>query len=108
MLVTYIFALKEKSSAPVHVEPSSVVNEEFPPSPPHAHVNEQLGITEAADNEAKKTAEAENHEAEKLADIVVDAGKITSPEAVDVGAEREIYSRDPYKNFSFCGFWFCA
>ncbi|KAM0049501.1 hypothetical protein Hdeb2414_s0008g00286641 [Helianthus debilis subsp. tardiflorus] len=76
----------EKPSAPIHEEPSSVVNEELPPSSPRAPVNEQLKGTKGADTEAEKTAGSENPEAEKLADVAVDAGKITSQEAVDVGA----------------------
>ncbi|XP_021985985.1 titin homolog [Helianthus annuus] len=94
----------EKPSAPVFAEPSSVVNEELPPSPPHALVNEQLGSTETADNEAKKTDGAENPEAEKPADVAVDAGKITSPEAVDVSADHpqtpEFVAQDPEKGKS--------
>ncbi|MFS7899663.1 hypothetical protein Hanom_Chr10g00939311 [Helianthus anomalus] len=64
---------------------SSVVSEELPPSPPRAPINEQLESTDATDNEAEKTAGTENPEAEKLVDVAVDAEKITSSEAVDVG-----------------------
>ncbi|MFS7980422.1 hypothetical protein Hanom_Chr10g00939291 [Helianthus anomalus] len=76
----------EKPSSPVHADPSSVVSEELSPSPPRAPINEQLESTDATDNEAEKTAGTENPEAEKPVDVTVDAEKITSSEAVDVGA----------------------
>ncbi|MFS7946954.1 hypothetical protein Hanom_Chr06g00542381 [Helianthus anomalus] len=75
----------EKPSSHVHAEPSSMVNEELPPSPSRAPVNEQLKSTEATVNEAEKTAGLENLEAEKSADAAVDAEKITSSEGMDVG-----------------------
>ncbi|MFS7999742.1 hypothetical protein Hanom_Chr12g01170081 [Helianthus anomalus] len=86
MIVIYIFALPERPSAPVHEEPSFVVNEELPPSSPRVPVSEQLEGTEAVDTEAEKTAGAENPEAEQPADVAVDAGTITSLEAVDASA----------------------
>ncbi|MFS7913255.1 hypothetical protein Hanom_Chr02g00139701 [Helianthus anomalus] len=75
----------EKPSSLVPAEPSSVVNEELPPSPPRAPTNERFKSTDATDNEAEKTSGAENPEAENPADVAVDAKKITSPEVVDVG-----------------------
>ncbi|MFS7913081.1 hypothetical protein Hanom_Chr02g00137521 [Helianthus anomalus] len=76
----------EKPNSLVHKEPSSVVNEELSPSPPHASVVEQLENTDAPENEAKKTAGAEDFGAENPSKVVVDAGKVTSPEIMDVGA----------------------
>ncbi|KAJ0456362.1 hypothetical protein HanIR_Chr15g0761571 [Helianthus annuus] len=88
----------EKPSAPVHEEPSSVVNEELPPSSPRAPVNEQLEGTEVADTEA------EIPDAEKPADVAVDAGKITSPEAMDAGVgppqTPEFVAQDPKRGKS--------
>ncbi|MFS7956634.1 hypothetical protein Hanom_Chr07g00656861 [Helianthus anomalus] len=53
----------EKPSSPAHAEPSSMVNEDIPPSTPRAPISEQLGSTKAAGNdEAEKTAGAENPE----------------------------------------------
>ncbi|KAJ0699792.1 hypothetical protein HanOQP8_Chr10g0360071 [Helianthus annuus] len=74
----------EKPSSPVHAEPSSVVSEDLPPSPSRTPIREQLESTEAADNEAEKTARAENPEVEKPVDVAVDSEKVTCPEAVDV------------------------
>ncbi|MFS7956633.1 hypothetical protein Hanom_Chr07g00656851 [Helianthus anomalus] len=53
----------EKPSSPAHAEPSSMVNEDIPPSTPRAPISEQLGSTKAAGNdEAEKTVGAENPE----------------------------------------------
>ncbi|MFS7965485.1 hypothetical protein Hanom_Chr09g00762851 [Helianthus anomalus] len=81
-----MFVLTEKTSAPIHAEPSSMVNEELLPSPPCAPGNEKLEGTEAAYNEAKKTVGAENPEAEKPTNAVVNAEGSTSPEVMDLGA----------------------
>ncbi|KAJ0776549.1 hypothetical protein HanLR1_Chr02g0046911 [Helianthus annuus] len=78
--------LLEKPSSHVHTEPSSVVNEELSPSPPRAFVVDQLKNTDTPENEAEKSVGAENLEAEKTVDVAVDAGKVTSPGVVDVGA----------------------
>ncbi|MFS7913254.1 hypothetical protein Hanom_Chr02g00139691 [Helianthus anomalus] len=75
----------EKPSSHVPAEPSSVVNEELPPSPPRAPTNERFKSTDSTDNEVEKTSGAENPEVENPADVAVDAEKITSPEVVDVG-----------------------
>ncbi|MFS7962892.1 hypothetical protein Hanom_Chr08g00731841 [Helianthus anomalus] len=86
MIVIYMLALAEKASSHVLTDSSSVVIEELRPSPSRAPVNEPLESTEVTDHEAEKTVGAENPEAGKLADVAVDEEKITSPEAVDVGA----------------------
>ncbi|MFS7930002.1 hypothetical protein Hanom_Chr04g00339041 [Helianthus anomalus] len=78
--------LLKKSNSHVHTEPSFVVNEELPPSPPRTSVNEKLKNTEALENETEKTSGAENLEVKKSADGVVDAKKVTSSEVVDIGA----------------------
>ncbi|KAJ0575917.1 hypothetical protein HanPSC8_Chr05g0195011 [Helianthus annuus] len=80
--------LVKKTNSPVQIEPSSMVDEKLPPSPPRAPVNEPLGSAEVPENDAEKVAGAENPEVEKSADAVFDAEKITSPEVVDVGASR--------------------
>ncbi|MFS7971158.1 hypothetical protein Hanom_Chr09g00829421 [Helianthus anomalus] len=82
MFVTYIVSA-EKPSSPVPAEPSSVVYEDLPPSPPRAPISEQLESTEAADNEAEKTAEAWNPEVENPADVAVNLEKVNSSEAED-------------------------
>ncbi|MFS8034087.1 hypothetical protein Hanom_Chr17g01577081 [Helianthus anomalus] len=74
----------EKPSSHVPAEPSSVVNEDLPPSPPRAPINEHLESTEAADNEAEKTAGAGNPEVEKPADVAMNSKKVNSPETTDV------------------------
>ncbi|MFS7945428.1 hypothetical protein Hanom_Chr06g00524181 [Helianthus anomalus] len=76
----------EKPNSHVHTKPSSVVNEELPPSPLRGSVYEQLENADALENEAEKTVEAEDSGAENPSKVVVDVGKVTSPEAVDVGA----------------------
>ncbi|KAJ0452919.1 hypothetical protein HanHA300_Chr15g0584461 [Helianthus annuus] len=86
MSVIYVFVLAEKPNSPVHTEPSYVVNEELPPSPPRASVTEQLENVETPENEAEKTAGAEDSEVKKPADSAVDVEKVTSPEVVDAGA----------------------
>ncbi|MFS8002042.1 hypothetical protein Hanom_Chr13g01197461 [Helianthus anomalus] len=75
----------EKPNSHVQTEPSSVVKEELLPSPPRVPVNEPLVNAEIPENEAEKTARAGNPVVEKLADVAVDAEKITSLEVVDVG-----------------------
>ncbi|MFS7975194.1 hypothetical protein Hanom_Chr10g00877561 [Helianthus anomalus] len=82
--LVYMFVLAEKPNSHVHTEPSSVVNEVLPPSPPRATVVDQLKNTKTPENEAEKTVGAENLEAGKPVDVVVDVGKVTSP-VVDVG-----------------------
>ncbi|MFS7998182.1 hypothetical protein Hanom_Chr12g01150721 [Helianthus anomalus] len=76
----------EKPNSPVHKEPFSVVNEELPPSPPRASVAEQLENADVSENEAEKTAGGEDSVVENPLNSAADAGKVTSPEVVDVGA----------------------
>ncbi|MFS8034778.1 hypothetical protein Hanom_Chr17g01585201 [Helianthus anomalus] len=105
MFVIYIFVSAEKPSSPVHAVPSSMVNEDLPPSPPHTPISEQLESTKTVgDNEAEKTAGAENPEVKKPADVAVESGKVTSPEAVNVDARHpqppEFVVRGPKKRKS--------
>ncbi|KAJ0482619.1 hypothetical protein HanIR_Chr13g0655951 [Helianthus annuus] len=76
--------LSEKTVSSVHAEPSSVVNEDIPPLPPRAPVSEQLEGSNAVENEAEKTAEAENPEVEKP--VEVESEKVVDPETADVNA----------------------
>ncbi|XP_022023665.1 uncharacterized protein LOC110923918 [Helianthus annuus] len=76
----------EVPNSPVYTEPESVVNEELPPSPPRASVVEQLKNADVPENEAEKTVGAEDSGVENPLNIAVDAGTVTSPEVVDVGA----------------------
>ncbi|KAF5756818.1 hypothetical protein HanXRQr2_Chr17g0819291 [Helianthus annuus] len=76
----------EKSNSHIHTEPSSVVNEELPPSPPRASVTEQLENADVPKNGTDKTAGVEDCGAENPSNAVVDTGKVTSPKPVDVGA----------------------
>ncbi|KAM0041226.1 hypothetical protein Hdeb2414_s0011g00363841 [Helianthus debilis subsp. tardiflorus] len=78
----YLF-FTEKLNSPVPTETSSVVNEDLPPSSPHASIADQLKNTEIPEREAGEIAGAENLEADKPVDIAVDAEKIISPEIVD-------------------------
>ncbi|MFS7905762.1 hypothetical protein Hanom_Chr01g00051481 [Helianthus anomalus] len=93
----------KKPNSPVHTEPSSVVNEDLSPSPPCASVNEQLRDVDVP-NEAEKTAGAEDSGFENPLNIVVDAGKVTSPGVVDVGAGNpqtpEVVAQDSEKGKS--------
>ncbi|MFS7918970.1 hypothetical protein Hanom_Chr03g00207421 [Helianthus anomalus] len=104
MFVTYILFSAKKPSCPVPTEPSSVVNQDLPPSPHRAPINEQLGSTEAAKNEVRKTAGAENPDVEKPADVAMISEKVNSPEAVDVDVGHpqslEVVARDPEKGKS--------
>ncbi|MFS7948106.1 hypothetical protein Hanom_Chr06g00556081 [Helianthus anomalus] len=95
----------EKPSSHVHAESLSAVNEDLPPSPPRAPISEQLESTKVAgDDEAEKTARAENPEVEKPADAAVELEKVISPKAVDVdvGHPRspKVVARDPEKGKS--------
>ncbi|MFS7948268.1 hypothetical protein Hanom_Chr06g00557961 [Helianthus anomalus] len=76
----------EKPNSHVSAEPSFVVNKELPPSPSRTPANESLESTEITNHQAGRTVGTENSEAGKSADVVVDAKKITSSEAVDIGA----------------------
>ncbi|KAM0056940.1 hypothetical protein Hdeb2414_s0006g00224411 [Helianthus debilis subsp. tardiflorus] len=102
--VICMFVLAEKPNSPIHIEPSSVVNKELPPSRPRASVAEQLKNTETPENEAEKTAGAENLKADKPVDVAVDAGKVTSPEVEDVGVGNpqtpELVAQDSEKGKS--------
>ncbi|KAM0010592.1 hypothetical protein Hdeb2414_s0072g00774061 [Helianthus debilis subsp. tardiflorus] len=94
----------EKPNPPVHTEPSSVVNEELPPSPPRASVAEQLKDVDVPDNEAKKTARVEDSGVENPLNIAADGGKVTSPGVVDVGSSNpqtpEVDAQDSEKGKS--------
>ncbi|KAJ0746409.1 hypothetical protein HanOQP8_Chr05g0177281 [Helianthus annuus] len=72
----------EKPIPPVHVESSSVFNDDLPPSPPRASIREQL--------EGSKAAEAEVEKVRRLWKRTADVGatKPKSPEVMAHGPER--------------------
>ncbi|KAF5790225.1 hypothetical protein HanXRQr2_Chr09g0380641 [Helianthus annuus] len=93
----------EKPSS--HAEPSSAVNEDLPPSPPRAPINEQLEGTKATgEDEAERAAEAGNPEVEEPVEVVVETEKVVSPGAagVDAGHPKspEVVARGPEKGKS--------
>ncbi|KAJ0689224.1 hypothetical protein HanRHA438_Chr11g0501491 [Helianthus annuus] len=95
----------EKPSSPVHAEPSSAVNEDFPPSPPRASINEQLESTQSAGKDkAEKTTEAGNHEVEKPVEVVMDTEKVVTSETAEVESihpkSPEVAARDAEKGKS--------
>ncbi|KAJ0434388.1 hypothetical protein HanOQP8_Chr17g0666911 [Helianthus annuus] len=85
--------------SPAHTEPSSAVNDDLPPFPPHALISEQLESTKAVENEVEKIAEAENPEVEKPVEVELE--KVVDPKTADVDATRpkspEVVARDPEK-----------
>ncbi|KAM0028955.1 hypothetical protein Hdeb2414_s0018g00520221 [Helianthus debilis subsp. tardiflorus] len=94
----------EKPNSPVYTEPSSVVNEDLPLSPPRVFVTEQLENAGASEHETEKTAGVENLVVEEPTNAAVDAEKFTSPETVDAGAGRpqthELVAQDAEKGKS--------
>ncbi|KAJ0538807.1 hypothetical protein HanHA300_Chr08g0279131 [Helianthus annuus] len=95
----------EKTKFSCYAEPSFVVNEDLPPSPPRAPISEQLESTKTAgEDEAEKTAEAENPEVEKPVEVVVETQKVVNPETVKVESTHpkspEVMARDPEKGKS--------
>ncbi|KAJ0827602.1 hypothetical protein HanRHA438_Chr17g0827761 [Helianthus annuus] len=96
------FALAEKKTPVASAEPSSVVNEYLPPSPPHAPISEQLEGTKAAEDEAEKIAKTGNPEVEKS--VEVESEKVVDPETVDANATHSkspvVVARDPEKGKS--------
>ncbi|MFS7979460.1 hypothetical protein Hanom_Chr10g00927571 [Helianthus anomalus] len=85
----------KKPISPVHSEPSSVANEDLPPSPPRASINEQLDSSKAAEDEVEKNTEAKNPKVEKTVEVerIVDLENANvahpnSPEAVARDAEK--------------------
>ncbi|KAJ0734463.1 hypothetical protein HanPI659440_Chr11g0420391 [Helianthus annuus] len=87
----------EKETPAASAEPSSVVNEDLPPSPPHAPISEQLEGAKTIEDEAKKIAEMGNPEKS----VEVDLEKVVDPETADVDAAHpkspEVVARDPEK-----------
>ncbi|KAJ0779259.1 hypothetical protein HanPI659440_Chr06g0224551 [Helianthus annuus] len=76
------FCFAEKPTSPVHAEPSSAVNEEFPPSPPRTPISEQLESSKAVEDEAEKITEAENPKVEKTAEVETE--KTVDPKTTDL------------------------
>ncbi|KAL9994873.1 hypothetical protein Hdeb2414_s0863g00955381 [Helianthus debilis subsp. tardiflorus] len=92
----------EKSVPTARAEPSSVVNDDLPLSPPRASISEQLEGTKTNEDEAEKTAEAENPEVEKS--VEVESEKVVDPETADADATHpkspEVVARDLEKGKS--------
>ncbi|KAF5814412.1 hypothetical protein HanRHA438_Chr03g0121751 [Helianthus annuus] len=92
----------KKPNYPIPAEPSYVINEDLPPSPPRALTSEQLESPKAAgDNEAEKSAEVEIPVAENPAEVAVESEKDVNSEATNVDAgypkSPEVVTRDPEK-----------
>ncbi|KAJ0614241.1 hypothetical protein HanIR_Chr02g0060191 [Helianthus annuus] len=68
---------------PVHVESSSVFNDDLPPSPPRASIREQLEGTKTAEAEVDKAMEVE-----KPVGVELEAEKTVEAETADVGATK--------------------
>ncbi|KAJ0668713.1 hypothetical protein HanPI659440_Chr17g0692701 [Helianthus annuus] len=96
------FALAEKKTPAASAEPSSVVNEYLPPSPPRAPISEQLEGTEAAEDEAEKIAKTGNPKVEKS--VEVESEKVVDSETLDANATHPkspvVVARDPEKGKS--------
>ncbi|MFS7919038.1 hypothetical protein Hanom_Chr03g00208221 [Helianthus anomalus] len=102
MFVIWIFIFAQKPVSPTYAEPSSAVNDDLPPSSPHASIREQLRSTKAVENEAEKIAEAENPEVEKA--VEVGSEKVVDLETADVDVihpkSPEVEAHDPEKGKS--------
>ncbi|MFS7979481.1 hypothetical protein Hanom_Chr10g00927801 [Helianthus anomalus] len=79
----------------MHVEPSSVANEDLPPSPPRASINEQLDSSKVAEDEVEKNTEAKISDVEKTVEVerivdleIANVAHPNSPEAVARDAEK--------------------
>ncbi|MFS7906268.1 hypothetical protein Hanom_Chr01g00057311 [Helianthus anomalus] len=96
--------LPEKPAPTARAEPSFVVNDDLPPSPPRASIGERLEGTKAVEDEAKKVSEVENPEVEKPVEVEVELEKVVDPETADVDAAHpksfEVAARDPEKGKS--------
>ncbi|KAJ0565856.1 hypothetical protein HanIR_Chr06g0267251 [Helianthus annuus] len=66
------------SVSPVPMEPTRVVNEELPPSPPRASIANQLKTTEGPEGGVEKTVEAV-----KPVDVTAEVEKVVSPGVAD-------------------------
>ncbi|KAM0063294.1 hypothetical protein Hdeb2414_s0003g00089331 [Helianthus debilis subsp. tardiflorus] len=80
------------ATSPVHALQSSAVNEELPPSPPRAPINEQLDSSKAAEDEVGKITKAKNPEVEKPVEVeseeTVDPRIMVSAHLVGHDAEK--------------------
>ncbi|KAM0046189.1 hypothetical protein Hdeb2414_s0009g00313031 [Helianthus debilis subsp. tardiflorus] len=74
----------EKSAPTARAKPSSVVNDDLPPSPPRESIKEQLEGTKAVEDKAEKVAAVENPEVEKPVEVEVESEKVVAPETADV------------------------
>ncbi|KAJ0663995.1 hypothetical protein HanLR1_Chr13g0487171 [Helianthus annuus] len=86
-------------------EPSSVFNDDLPPSLPRTSIREQLEGTKAAETEVEKVVEVGNpEEVEKPVEVEMEVEKVVEPEAVDVDVTRpkspEVVAREPKKGKS--------
>ncbi|MFS7918942.1 hypothetical protein Hanom_Chr03g00207111 [Helianthus anomalus] len=95
----------EKLIPSFRAEPSSVFNDDLPPSSPRASIREQIKGTKAVETEAGKVAEVEKpEEVEKHVKVELEAEKIVETEAMDVGVSQpkspEVVVREPKKGKS--------
>ncbi|MFS7919779.1 hypothetical protein Hanom_Chr03g00216691 [Helianthus anomalus] len=94
----------EKPIPSTRAKPSSIFNDDLPPSSPRVSIREQLEGTKAVETEAENVAEVEKPEVEKPVDVELEAEKIMEAEAMDVGVSQpkstEIVARDPMKEKS--------
>ncbi|KAJ0702276.1 hypothetical protein HanPI659440_Chr14g0527571 [Helianthus annuus] len=100
--VTWTLLLRsflQKLIPPVHVESSSVFNDDLPPTPPLASIREQLEGTKAAEAEVEKVIEVE-----KPVEVELEAEKIVEAETADVGATKpkspEVMAHEPERGKS--------
>ncbi|KAF5822882.1 hypothetical protein HanRHA438_Chr01g0032761 [Helianthus annuus] len=85
-------------------EPSSIFNDDLPPSSPRASIREQLEGTKAVETEVEKVVEVENPEVEKPVEVEMETEKVVEPETADVNVARpkspEVVACDPKKGKS--------
>ncbi|KAJ0876252.1 hypothetical protein HanPSC8_Chr11g0486301 [Helianthus annuus] len=95
----------EKPIPSVRVEPSSVFNDDLPPSSPRTSVKEQLEDTKAVETEVEKVVELENpKEVEKPIEVELEVEKVMETDAADVDVTQpkspEVVMREPEKGKS--------
>ncbi|MFS7952826.1 hypothetical protein Hanom_Chr07g00611461 [Helianthus anomalus] len=104
LYVNITFVLAEKPIPSACAEPSSIFNDNFPPSSPRACIREQLEGTKVVETEVEKVVEVENPKVEKPVEVEMETEKVVEPETADVDVARpkspEVVARDPEKGNS--------
>ncbi|KAM0066900.1 hypothetical protein Hdeb2414_s0002g00054531 [Helianthus debilis subsp. tardiflorus] len=94
----------EKPIPSARVEPSSIFNDDLPPSSPRVSIREQLEGTKAIETEVEKVVEVEKpEEVEKPVEVELEAEKIVETEGVDNVTQPkspEVVAREPEKGKS--------